>query len=169
MAITLTDLKNATATYVDDEVDVTIPRITSGLEPDEEGTFDLVVTNGTEATGFRLENVVLHVRSQNPGRALLVPPGSALLFPRASTDTDDPRLDTDTPVEEMFIHFQATDDLEFGSTMDPGEVTELELEYHAIRAGAVTITCHVHATVDIDGLFPRQNGRDGTTSVTILA
>ena len=112
---------------------------------------------------------MLHLRSENPNRAKLVVPGSALLQPRASTDPNDPRLATNSLVNEMFIHFSSDDDFEPGSTMDPGEVMELELEYHAVLAGAVTITCHVHATVPVESLFPRQNGRNGSETVTILA
>lgn len=166
MAITLTDLKNATASYIDDEVVVTIPRITDDLEPDEDGSFDVVVTNGTATTGFRLDDVVLHVRSQNPGRAKLVVPQAALLVPRATTDPDGPELAGNSLVNEMFIFFQEGD-FAPNTRLEPGEVLEIELQYHAEVPGAVTIACDVHATVDVDGLFPRQSGDAAAASVRI--
>lgn len=166
MSITLNDLKTATETYVDDEVDVNITRITRNLEPGEEGTFDLQITNATETNGFRLDDVVLHLEVAPASKAKLVVPGSALLLPRASTDPNDPRLAANSLVDVMFVFFQEGDFVP-NTTLDPGEVLELELEYHAVAAGDATITCHVHATVDLGGLFPRQTGVNGSKSVTV--
>ncbi len=168
MTITLSDIPAATSAYIDNEVDVRISRVTANLEPREEGTLTVTVTNAAAPTGVKLTNVSLHVTVSPDTVALLKPPGSALLFPRATADTNDPRLSTNAEVDEMFIFFLADDgEIEPNATLDVGEVIELELEYIAIGAGTATFNCHVHATVEVDALFPRSGGSNGTRSVTV--
>jgi hypothetical protein len=99
---------------------------------------------------------------------LLKPPGSALLIPRASADSDDPRLSSNTLVDQMFVFFAAGEgDIEPNSVLDIGEQREIEFEYHAESAGNATISCHIHARVDVDDLFPRSGGTNGSKPVTI--
>lgn len=166
MTINLADLPAATNTYIDDEVDVTITKVTRNLQPNEDGTFTISITNGA----VRLRDVVLHVTSNDPTAVLLMPPGSAMLFPRATANESDPRLPSNVPVAGMFV-FYLSDDPEItpNSILEPGELRELELEYHAEAVGDATIFCHVHASVDVDDLFPRSSGSNGSKVVTIVS
>jgi len=165
MTINLFDIPVATSAYIDNEVDVRIARVTGNLERGEEGTYTVRVTNAAAPNGVRLTDLVLHVTVAPSSVATLIPPGSALLFPRAENDDNDPRLSTSDRVAQMFIFFN-TDDL---STLEVGEVLEQELEYEAGDPGNATISCHVHASVVVDDLFPRSGGSNGSKTLTVLA
>jgi hypothetical protein len=170
--INLSDIASATSAYIDNEVEVRIGAVTSNLRAGADGTYTVRVTNASAPSGVRLTDLTLHlnVEPRTPDNAvvLLKPPGSALLFPRATGDTDDPRLASNDLVEEMFIFFSSPGgDIEPNATLDVGEEIELEFEYHAERAGDAEIFCHVHATVDVDSLFPRSGGDNGSAAVEI--
>jgi hypothetical protein len=170
MTITnLSDLAAATSSYIDNEVDVTVTDVTSNLQPGEDGTFTVHVTNAAAPTGVRLTDVNLHLLVDPPGAVKLKAPGSALLFPRATADTDDPRLATGEEVDSMFVFFQTEVLDEFNDTLDVGEELDLEFEYHAEAVGRGTIKCHVHANVDVDRLFPRSSGTNGSSAVRVIA
>jgi hypothetical protein len=168
VSINLFDIPAATSAYIDNEVDVKVTRVTGNLQHGEDGTFTVKVTNATEPSGVRLTDLLLHVTVEPSGVALLKPPGSALLIPRATSNTDDPRLSTNDRVDTMFVFFAAAGgDIEPNATLDAGEVLELELEFEAGEVGTATITCHVHATVNADDLFPRSAGTNGSKNVTV--
>lgn len=169
MAITLSDITAATAAYIDDQVDVTIRDVTTNLNPNEEGSFTVKVTNAAEPTGVRLHDIVLHVTVDPPGIASLIPPGSALLTPRATNDGGAPRLSTSDRVESMFVFLNGSGSIEPNPTLDVGEVLELELGYEADARGTTTISCHVHATVEPDDVFPRGPGRSGSGDIRVRA
>ena len=97
----------------------------------------------------------------------LFPPGSVILFPRATNDASAPRLPSNTPVTAMFIFFADTGSFEPNSTLDVGEQFELELDYHGEGDGTATLNARVHATVEMDDLFPRSDGTNGSKAVTI--
>jgi hypothetical protein len=169
MAINLTDFPAATAAYLNDNVTVTIEDVTSGVQEDELGTYTLRVRNAAAPEGVRLIDVVLHVH-QDPTDSvpLLLPPGSALLQPRATNDSDAPRLPGGEAVTEMFVFFSAADgDIEPNATLDVGEELRLDFEYQAAERVRTTINAHIHATVVVDDLFPRGRGSDGSADVTV--
>jgi hypothetical protein len=163
--INLSDLAAATSAYIDSEVDVTVTNVTDHLQPGELGTYTVHVTNASAPTGVRLTDLTLHLTTTPVGKVKLLAPGSALLIPRATGDKNDPRLPRNDERDSMFIFFAADDgDIEPNATLDVGEQIDLEFEYKANRAGEdVTINCHVHATVDVDSLFPRSGGNVGTS------
>jgi hypothetical protein len=168
MSINLFDIPAATSAYIDNEVEVTVSRVTGNLQRGEDGTFTVKVTNPPAPTGVRLTEVSLHVSVEPTGIALLKPPGSALLIPRASADTSDPRLSTSDRVDAMFVFFASQGgDIEPNATLDVGEVIELELEFEAGNVGTAAINCHIHASVDPDDLFPRSGGTNGSRNVTV--
>ena len=168
VSINLFDIPAATSAYIDDQVEVKISRVTGNLQPNEEGTFNIKVTNAPAPTGVRLTDISLHVSVEPSGIVSLKPPGSALLFPRATADTSDPRLSSSDRVDSMFVFFIAdSGDIEPNATLDVGEVLELELEFEADDPGSATINCHIHASVDPDDLFPRSGGTNGSKTVTI--
>ena len=168
MTITLSDITAATAAYIDNEVDVFIEDVTTRLNPEELGTYTVRVTNASAPTGVRLTDVVLHITVDPGSVALLKPNGSALLVTRATNDANGPRLTTSDRVETMFVFFQEGD-FAPNKTLDVGEVLELEFEYEAVARGDAEITCHVHGTIDVDDVFPRSGGSNGTGSLRVLA
>jgi hypothetical protein len=168
VSINLFDIPAATSAYIDDQVEVKVNRVTANLQKDEEGTFTVKVTNAPAPSGVRLTEISLHVSVEPTGIVSLKPPGSALLFPRATADLDDPRLSTNDRVDEMFVFFAAAGgDIEPNATLDVGELLELELEFEGVKPGSATINCHIHASVDPDDLFPRSGGTNGSREVTI--
>ena len=163
MTITLSDITSATAAYLDNEVEVRITRITRNVRENNDGSYTVRVTNASAPTGVRLRDVVLHLESDDPA-VTLFPPGSAILFPRATNDANAPTLSRSDPVSAMFIFFSELDTLEPNSTLDVGEQIELELDYHGENVGSATVNAHGHATVEVDDLFPRGDGRPGANA-----
>jgi hypothetical protein len=164
--INLSDIASATSAYIDNEVEVEIGAVTSNLREGDDGSYTVRVTNASAPSGVRLTDLTLHLtvepRSPDDPVVLLKAPGSALFFPRATGDTDDPRLSSGEEVEEMFVFFSAAGgDIEPNATLDVGEQIELEFEYHAEKRGDGEIFCHPHATVDVNSLFPRSGGLNG--------
>jgi hypothetical protein len=167
MSINLFDIPTATSAYIDNEVDVAVTRVTANLEPNEDGTYTVRVTNAPEPNGVRLTDVTLHITVSDGSVLLLKPPGSAILTPRATGDVDDPRLGRDELVESMFVFFFDDPDLDLNSTLDIGEQIEVEFEYHAVAAGNAEIRAHIHGTVRPEDMFPRSGGTNGSRSVTV--
>lgn len=171
MPVLLSDISAATATYLRDDVDVTIGRITGNLEPGEEGTMTVRWTNPTAPTGVRLTDVVLHLRVTPGDVARYKVPSPTVLQPRAVQDIGSPSLTTGDLVTEMFLFLPppgVSPSLDrFDSTLDVGETAELELAFEATGRGSASFTAHVHAAVALEDLFPRGAGPDGTRSVTV--
>jgi uncharacterized repeat protein (TIGR01451 family) len=171
MTINLSDIPAATSAYIDNEVDVEILNATANLEPGEEGTYTVRVTNASAPTGVRLNDVILHLTVSPDTVALLKPPAGAGLIPRATNDANAPQLPRLNPVENMFVFFADQDGSgePTNARLDVGEQFELEFEYQAVAAGNAEINCHIHASVEVGALLPRSGGTNGSTSVTILA
>ena len=169
MTITLTDLAGITKSYLDNSVDVRISDVTANLNPGEEGTFNVTLTNADDANGgVRLHDLALHLQVSDPAVALLVPKPGIFVTSQAGIDPDLPSLESNDRVEEMFIIFTGPEDV--GSSDDTLEVAEerdLEFGYEAKAAGTVNITCHVHASIDVDELFGKESGRNATRKVTV--
>ncbi|WP_029136774.1 hypothetical protein [Nakamurella lactea] len=172
MTIQLSDIVTATSDYLHDQVEVRIGRVTGNLEAGESGTWTVRWTNAAAPTGVRLRDVFLHLTVDPGSVALIKPPGSAILQPRATADINDPRLNSNTLVDEMFVFLPdpgvAANPLAFDSRLDVGESVELEFDYQAIGAGRATFSGHIHAAVDLDDLFPNGRGDAGSKDVTVL-
>jgi hypothetical protein len=167
MSITLSEITSATSAYIDNEVEVNVVGVTTNVRDGNDGKYTVRVTNAAAPTGVRLRDIVLHLTSDDDAVLTLFPPGSAILTPRATNDDSAPRLPSNDPVATMFIFFADTDSFEPNSTLDVGEQFELELDYHAEGPGTATLRAHVHATVEVDDLFPRSGGNDGSKDITI--
>lgn len=171
MTITLTDLPAATDTYLHDQVDVRIARVTENLQPGEEGTLSVRWTNASAPTGIRLSDVVLHVTTSDDAVAELEVPSTWYTTPRATNDTTAPMLTRGSFVPTMFIFLPepgAFSNLEhLDSSLAVGETQELELGYRAAGVGGARFDAHVHAVVEVEDLFPRGRGDDGSRAVTV--
>jgi hypothetical protein len=169
MTVSLLDISTATADYIENHVEVGVGRVTGNLQADEEGTYTVRVTNDAAPNGIRLTQVTLHI-TVSPGTvASLRPPTGLLVFARASANSSDPLLGRDDEVSEMFVFFIGPGvNEEVDGILDVGELLELEFGYRAKRAGNATITCHIHASIEVDDLFPRSAGSNGTVSLQVI-
>lgn len=167
----LSDLKNATNAYLNDQVEVTIGRVTDNVETGEEGTFTVRWSNPAEPDGVRLTGVTLHLVADPGGVAKFKVPGAAHLQPRLVNDFDAPRPASNSLTNELFIFLPGpipgTNLGPIDSILEVGETGEIELEYEGVSRGRTTFRAHVHATVAYEDLFPRSAGENGTADVRI--
>ena len=161
MSINLSDIPAAVADYLNTQVTVDVSEVTptsGSLNPNELGSFRVTVTNIGEV---RLTDVKYHVQSSAPTIALLKVPSGAAIFPRATTDPNDPLLPRNTFVDNMVLFLVNT-------ALEPGEVETIGLELKGIDEGDATITCHIHGDIDQVSLFPHgENSPNGRRPVTV--
>jgi hypothetical protein len=154
MSITLTDVPAAVADYIKQNVTMELSAVvhstSSVLQPDEEATFTVTLTNATE--GVRLINIVWDVSIHPVSAAYLHPFGSILRPCRSEFDLSKPVLkETDTPSRLVVWPIEPTG----LATLDPGQVIKFDdFAIHTMELGDATVNCHVYATVDQASLFP---------------
>jgi hypothetical protein len=154
MSITLTDVPAAIADYIKQNVTVEVSAVvhstSSVLQPDEEATFTVTLTNATE--GVRLINIVYDV-SIHPASAAYFHPFGSLTRPcRSEFNLSKPVLkEDDTPSRLVVWPIWATG----LATLDPGQVIKFDdFAIHTQDLGDATVSCHIYATVDQASLFP---------------
>jgi uncharacterized repeat protein (TIGR01451 family) len=154
MTISLSDIPAAVADYIKHNVTVAVTEVKHGistvLQPNERGKFDVVVTNNG---GVRLTNIIYELSISPDTIAKLVSPGETLMPARKGLDPSAAAIPNGDEVTKMFLF--PFDILEFAS-VDPGHsVTNPELQVTTQKAlGDATIKCTIHATVDQASLFP---------------
>jgi hypothetical protein len=154
MSIILSDVPAAVADYIEQNVTVEVSDVThstsSVLQPDEDATFTVTLTNATE--GVRLINIVWDVSVHPPSAAFLHPFGSLTRPCRSEFDLSKPVLrEDDTPSRLVVWPIDATG----LATLEPGQVIKFDgFSLHTKELGDATLRCHVYATVDQDSLFP---------------
>jgi hypothetical protein len=154
MSITLTDVPAAVADYIKQNVTVEVSDVTHGtssvLQPDEDATFTVTLTNATE--GVRLIDIVYDVSIHPASAAYLYPFGSILRPCRSEFDLSKPVLkEDDTPSRLVVWPLEATG----LATLDPGQVIKFDdFSVHTKELGDATVRCHIYATVDQASLFP---------------
>jgi hypothetical protein len=170
MSINLSDIPNAVADYLNTHVEsiVTevVPDVSGSLQPGEGATFTVKATNAAAPDGVRLVNVKHHLRiptispsSQTVRAKLRVPTTPPA---RATTDPNDPVLAANLQVAEMFL-FPLDPVLEVGDTD-----TIVGLRINALSVGSAEITCHIHADIDRDDMFPNgENNPTGTRQFSV--
>ncbi|HEY7047039.1 MAG TPA: hypothetical protein VH373_07450 [Jatrophihabitantaceae bacterium] len=169
MSIALTDIADAVHDYLATQVTVEITKVTARLEPLEEGTFTVQVTNAAAPAGVELTDLAFHVTVTDPTiidiLALDDPAGIHTTRENANPNSAVVKNGDPAPNGEMCV-FLNTDDL---STLEIGESTQVELDYRAKKAGDTSIKCHIHATVDQNTLFPpNQPGVNDEHQVKVL-
>jgi uncharacterized repeat protein (TIGR01451 family) len=154
MTLSLSDIPAAVADYIKTSVTVTVTEVKHGistvLQPNEKGKFDVVVTNNGSV---RLTNIIYEL-SISPGDvAKLISPSGMLMGARESLDPSSDVIPNGQETTKMFLF--PLEALSFAS-VDPGEtVTNPELQVTTQRTlGDATIKCTIHATVDQESLFP---------------
>ena len=155
MAINLQEIRTAFQTYVDTKVSVSIsalaPAVPGTINPDEEFTFSVTVTNASTASGgISLVNVRYHIHVANPSVAKLIVPPVATATTRSGPTTAFPTLSPGTQVSEMFL-FPISDTL--GAGGDSDTISGLKGKSGG-AVGTTSIRFDIHADPDLSFLFP---------------
>jgi hypothetical protein len=167
MPIDLSDIPTAVADYLDNHVTTVVSEVSSGgtIEDGEIGTFDVTVTNAGAPDGVRLVNVRYHLTVSPANVAKLVADSSALAPQRATINQNDPVLLNGELTDVMFIFPLATTP---NAELDVGESVTFTKEVKGIRAGTATIKCHIHADIDEERLFPKnENSPNGQVQFSV--
>ncbi len=169
MSIVLTDIPAAIRDYLDKEVTVEITKVTTHLEPFEEGTFTVTVTNASGAAGVQLTGLAFHVTVSDPTiiDILAFDDAAGLHTTRENANPNSAVVKNGDPAPngEMCVFLNSAT----ASVLEVGETTQLELDYRAKKAGDTSIKCHIHGTVDQASLFPtNQAGLDDEHQVKVL-
>ena len=176
MPIKLRDIRTAVEDYLNSSVTVTVtdlqpdPTSPGSINPNEHGTFEVLVVNTGEPDGVPLTNVRLHLTFKkdaagNDIGAKFVVPSAAVATARDGTSVNDALLGPGTSQLEMVL-FPPDSALEV-----PGLIAVPNLV--AVAPGRanieVTIQCHVHAEADQAFLFPPgERGKNGTSSFKVV-
>jgi len=175
MATTLQDISQAWTDYVSQTIVVTVtstglPSGQQQFNPGEKVKYDLSETNGASATGVEVNNIRLHLRSAATGGNtnqnifnFIVPDPGTTGVTAFDTATSTSALPKNSEQTTMFIETSSL------TTLTAGEnVTIPGLEVVAKHAGTALLEAHVHATLNLDQLFPPgTTGKDGTKSLTV--
>ena len=168
MALTLSDIPAAVADYIQQNVTVTVTQVKHGissvLQPNEKGKFDVVVTNNG---GVRLTDIVYELSISPDSVAKLISPSGMLMGARKGLDPASDVIANGDETAKMFLF--PLDALSF-SSVDAGQsVTNPELQVTTKRSlGVATITCTIHASVDQASLFPAdQESTAATRKLTV--
>ncbi len=154
MPISLSDIPTAVADYIKDNVTVTVTEVKHGistvLQPNEKGKFDVVVTNNGDV---RLTNLIYELSVSPASVAKLVSPSSMVMDAREGLDAVSDVIPNGKEAAQMFLFPIAA--VEYASA-DPGQtVTNPELQISTQDTlGDATIKCTIHATIDPASLFP---------------
>lgn len=158
----LADLPQLTFAYLQ-SVQVQVKRVTGELVPGDDGRFSVRVTNGP----IRLNNWTLHLFSTDAAVATIKADAGIVIQYRLTGDRNAPTVAADSLHEELFAFFLQDEDSEPNDVLEPNEVREVRLSYHAEGVGEAQFTAHLHGTVDVESLFPRGNGVDASADVQV--
>ncbi len=165
MTINLADIPAAVANYMNTKVTTVVDPVianSGSLNPGEPGSFKVTVTNADAPNGVRLVDVVHHLTIEPSRFAKLKVHPSAAIATRATLDPSAPLLTRSTFVDAMFATYLT-------GTLDVGETLELEFEVKGLDEGNAEITCHLHANIDENSLFPNgQNSSTGRRAVSVV-
>jgi hypothetical protein len=171
----LTDLKGSVREYLKNHVTMTVSDVEpvdpnqNVLTPGEKGKFTISATNGDKDTGFRLLDVRFHLQVKVDGEVeeeptvvgLLAVPGAIY---RSSEDPQgNVQVPLNTPFPALYIQNMLEPTLDAGQTSAP-----ITVEVECIGDGEVELTVHLHANIDQNSLFPRDDSRNGTGKQTIV-
>ena len=166
MPLSLSDIPAAVADYIKQNVTISVTEVKHGistvLQPNEKGKFDVVVTNNGDV---RLTDMVYELSISPDTVAKLISPSGMLMGARKGLDPSSDVIANGDETAKMFLF--PLDVLAF-SSVDPGQsVTNPELQVSTHRTlGVATIKCTIHATVDQASLFPAD--QESTTAKRTL-
>jgi hypothetical protein len=118
MTFSLSDIPTAIAAYIRDNVTVTVTEVTHGistvLQPNEKGKFDVVVTN---SGGVRLTGLVYELSVSPESAAKLVSPSTVVRGAREGLDPSSDLIPNGNEIGRMFLFPIAVVDY---ASVDPG-------------------------------------------------
>jgi len=172
--IKLRDIRTAVEDYLNSSVPVTVTTVRPSdpggtMNPNEHGTFDVLVLNTGEPDGVALTNVRLHLtfKKDSAGNdigAKFLAPATAVAIAREGTSDSSALLKPGDPFTEMVL-FPPDNTLDVPGLI---EVQNLVVVAPGHAGPEVTIQCHPHAETDQNFLFPAgERGKNGTTSFTV--
>ncbi len=158
----LADLPQLTSDYLH-SLEVRVARVTGKLEPGDDGTFTVRVTNGP----LRITDWTLHLTSTRPQVATIIAsPGLVIQF-REGGDRDQPSVPPNSTHDSLYAFFLDEGLGEPDSVLEADEVREVSFHWHAEGAGSGEFEVHLHGTIDVDSLFPRDRGTASTAGVEV--
>jgi hypothetical protein len=171
MSIVLHDIPAAVREYIDALVTVKITEVTPTapktkvLTHGNEGAFTVSIFNGGIPNGVRVINVLYHVAigdtdAGEPTVAKLVVPDVTV----GETFSDQAATKPLKPGDRKTEYYVRLPDTDLG----PGDTDELPLTVHCLNPGDAKISCHVHADVDRDDLFPNSESGSAGRGLTVL-
>jgi len=184
MPIQLTDILDAVADYLDNQVTVTVTDVKpvdKGLSPGDRGTCTVIVRNATD--GLRLINLRIHLEivahqggdpdpQVDPDAnttakkvALLVAPldGKTQCNDNDEVNPQDVGHGGTSPTGELIIKY--TDER---SALDAGIAPLIQdVELVCTEHGDVRVRAHIHADVDQSALFPNSRGKNGHGALVV--
>ncbi|BCY11989.1 hypothetical protein [Actinoplanes sp. L3-i22] len=171
MSIVLHDIPAAVREYLDDLVIVKITAVVptdpdqNVLTTDQVGAFTVSAFNGGVPNGVRVINVLYHVAIADAAGtkgvvAKLLVPDLAVGETFADQEATRP-LKPGTRHTDYFVRLPDTD-------LGQGDTSELPLTLICLDDGDAKISCHVHADVDRDALFPNSESHSTGQGLTVL-
>jgi hypothetical protein len=177
MPIQLTDIPQAVADYLNNEVVTFVQDFDGTLSPGHDRQGGVTVLNRDTAT-LRLINLRLHLQIEpRPGgdpdpddpdaaenarkvARLIAPAGPGL----KCTDNEGNVIASGDQSKngQLIIEY-----LDSRSTLETDQVLLQPVSVHGTEHGDVNVTCHVHADVDLGSLFPNSRNHDGTSELTV--
>ncbi|WP_436530977.1 hypothetical protein [Actinoplanes sp. HUAS TT8] len=171
MSIVLHDIPAAVRDYVDSLVTVKITEVTptdpdqNVLTTDQIGAFTVSAFNGGVPNGVRVINVLYHVAiadaagTKGAVAKLIVP--DVLTGETFSDQEATKPLKAGTKHTDFFVRTADTD-------LGPGDTDEVRLTLICLDDGDAKISCHVHADVDREALFPNSESHSTGRGLTVL-
>jgi hypothetical protein len=167
MALSLSDIPDAVADYIKQNVTVEVTQVKHGistvLQPNEKGKFDVVVSNNGNV---RLIDVVYELSISPDSVAKLISPSSIVMGVRKGLDPSSDVIPLNDETSRMFLFPISAVNY---ASVDPGEtVTNPELQVATKHTlGQATIQCTIHANVDQASLFPDEASTVSKQTLTV--
>lgn len=172
MATTLQDVSQAWRDYVLNTMVATVtttgvPTGEKDFNPKEKVRVDVSVTNGTTATGIEVKDVRLHLKAiANPDKGVFkfIVPDANTGITAFSSETSTTPLTALSEQAEMYIEKSALKRLSAGAKVN----IDGQLEVVGKNVGTEDLSVDVHASLDLDKLFPPHiDGKNVTKSLTV--
>lgn len=172
MPINLQEIRTAVQTYLDTRVTVSISAITpatgSSIQPNENFSFSITVTNASAvAGGIALKNVRYCIWLDNYTVGKIIVPAAPMVA-RTGWLTSDPVLAAGTQVNGNMYLFPPNEN----NYLDPGESDTISLTGRAGAAaaagGTTNIRFKIRAEADLAYLFPKHEDSPSTSRSLVV-
>lgn len=171
MPINLQEIRTAVQTYLDTKVTVSISAITpatgASIQPNENFSFSITVTNASAAAGgIALKNVRYRIWLDNYTVGKIIVPAEPMVA-RTGWLTSDPALAAGKQVDGEMYLFPPNEK----NYLDPGESDTIPLTGKAGAAaagGTTNIRFKIRADADLEYLFPKHEDSPSTSRSLVV-